>query len=210
MAEDGSGGLVYRKRVEGRAHVFAAQYVGQRWRAPQRVDVGQAFDSSWPRIGAGNGGRLVVTWVQEFGVKSDRMFSASLDPGASSLSGARGDRLQRRRGDGDISVAGDEPRRCGLSRLPDRDRGRLRWAAARLRPRRDARGPLQRIGLVGARRARQPQPVVSGRARRPPRTRRRSASTRTGTGSSPSRSPTTSSSTGSGHAGCSGRRSACR
>ena len=83
MAEDGSGGLVFRKRVEGRAHVYAARYVGQRWLPPQRVDVGQAFDSSWPRIGAGNGGRLVVTWVQEFGVKSDRLFSASLDPGAS-------------------------------------------------------------------------------------------------------------------------------
>jgi hypothetical protein len=82
MAEDGSGGLVYRKRVEGRAHIYAAQYIGQRWLAPQRIDVGQAFDSSWPRIGAGNGGRLVVTWVQEFGVKSDRMFSASLDPGS--------------------------------------------------------------------------------------------------------------------------------
>jgi hypothetical protein len=82
MAEDGSGGLVYRKRVDGRAHVFAAQYVDQRWHAPQRVDIGQAFDSSWPRIGAGNGGRLVVIWVQEFGVKSDRMFSASLDAGA--------------------------------------------------------------------------------------------------------------------------------
>ena len=29
-----------------------------------------------------DGGRLVVTWVQEFGVESDRMFSATLDPGA--------------------------------------------------------------------------------------------------------------------------------
>jgi hypothetical protein len=82
MAEDGTGGVVYRKRVEGRAHVFAAQFAGGAWRAPQRVDVGQSFDSSWPRIGAGNRGRLVVTWVQEFGAGSDRMFSASLDPGA--------------------------------------------------------------------------------------------------------------------------------
>ncbi len=82
MAEDGSGGIVYRKRVDGRAHVFAAQFENGAWRAPQRVDVGQAFDSSWPRIGAGNRGRLVVTWVQEFGAGSDRMFSAALDPGA--------------------------------------------------------------------------------------------------------------------------------
>lgn len=85
MSEDGTGGIVYLKEVEGRDHVFAAQFRDGAWRAPQRVDVGQSFDSSWPRIGAGDGGRLVVTWVQEFGVESDRMFSATLDPGANSF-----------------------------------------------------------------------------------------------------------------------------
>ena len=84
MAEDGSGGLVYLKQVGGRSHVFVAQFRGS-WRPPQRVDIGQAFDSSWARIGAGNDGRLLVTWVQEFGVESDRMFSATLDPGATSF-----------------------------------------------------------------------------------------------------------------------------
>lgn len=82
MAPDGSGGIVYRKRVDGKIHIFAAQFDGDRWRAPQRVDNGQRFDSSWPAIGAGNGGRLVVAWVQEFGPSSDRMYSAGLDPGA--------------------------------------------------------------------------------------------------------------------------------
>jgi hypothetical protein len=82
MAEDGSGGLVWLRRVDGRAHVFAAQFRNGVWGPARRVDVGQSFDSSWPRIGAGNGGRLVVTWVQEFGVESDRLFSATLDPGA--------------------------------------------------------------------------------------------------------------------------------
>src|SRR5438874_1846848 len=85
MAEDGSGGLVYLKRSAGRAHVFAARFEGGRWLPSQRVDVGQGFDSSWPRIGAGNGGRIVVTWVQENGPGSDRLFSASLDPGGSSF-----------------------------------------------------------------------------------------------------------------------------
>ncbi len=83
MSEDGSGGVVYLKRVDGRSHVFAARFARGAWSASQRVDVGQAFDSSWARIGAGDGGRLVVTWVQEFGTESDRMFSATLDPGAS-------------------------------------------------------------------------------------------------------------------------------
>jgi hypothetical protein len=82
MSEDGTAGIVYRKRVDGRAHVFAALFSDGEWGVPQRVDVGQAFDSSWPRIGAGNRGRLVVTWVQEFGAGSDRMYSAALDPGA--------------------------------------------------------------------------------------------------------------------------------
>lgn len=82
MSEDGTGGVVWLRREGGRAHVYAAQFGKDGWGAPQRVDVGQAFDSSWPRIGAGDGGRLVVTWVQEFGVESDRLFSATLDPGA--------------------------------------------------------------------------------------------------------------------------------
>lgn len=85
MSEDGSGGVVYLKQVAGRDHVFAAQFRDGVWRAPQRVDVGQEFDSSWARIGAGDGGRLLVTWVQEFGTESDRMFSATLDPGATSF-----------------------------------------------------------------------------------------------------------------------------
>jgi hypothetical protein len=82
MAEDGTGGIVWLRKVNGRAHVFAAQFKGGVWQQPRQVDVGQNFDSSWARIGAGDGGRLVVTWVQEFGTESDRMFSATLDPGA--------------------------------------------------------------------------------------------------------------------------------
>ena len=82
MSEDGSGGIVYLKRVNERDHVFAVQFRNGAWGIPQRVDVGQEFRSSWPRVGAGDGGRLVVTWVQEFGVESDRLFSATLDPGA--------------------------------------------------------------------------------------------------------------------------------
>src|SRR5262245_8317781 len=75
MAPERSVGAVYRRRVNGRTHIFAAQTVDGAWRPPQQIDVGQAFGSSWPAIGAGNGGRLVVVWVQEFGTGSDRMFS---------------------------------------------------------------------------------------------------------------------------------------
>lgn len=83
MAADGSGGIVYRKDVDGRPHIFAAQFLDGQWKPAQRVDNGdnQRFESSWPAIAAGNGGRLMVVWVQEFGA-SDRMFSAMLQPGA--------------------------------------------------------------------------------------------------------------------------------
>lgn len=83
MAPDGTGGAVWRRLDEGRAHIFAAAFRDGAWTAPQRVDTGatQRFASSWPAIGAGNGGRLVVAWVQEFGV-ADRLFSATLQPGA--------------------------------------------------------------------------------------------------------------------------------
>jgi hypothetical protein len=82
MSEDGTGGIVWLRRVDGHPHVFAAQFKAGAWGPPRRVDVGQSFESKWPRIGAGDGGRLVVTWVLEFGLESDRLFSASLDPGA--------------------------------------------------------------------------------------------------------------------------------
>jgi hypothetical protein len=81
MAGDGTGGVVYLRKEGGHSHVFVSRLNGS-WEAPQRVDVGQEFDSSWPRIAAGDGGRLLVTWAQELGVASDRMFSATLDPGA--------------------------------------------------------------------------------------------------------------------------------
>lgn len=82
MSEDGTGGVVWLRRVDGHPHVFAAQFKAGVWGPPRRVDAGQNFESKWPRIGAGDGGRLVVTWVQEFGLESDRLFSATLDPGA--------------------------------------------------------------------------------------------------------------------------------
>jgi hypothetical protein len=85
MAEDGSGGVVYLRKTGERNHVFVSRFDGSAWSAPLRVDAGQEFDSSWPQIAAGNRGRLLVTWVQEFGVGTDRMFSATLDPGGTAF-----------------------------------------------------------------------------------------------------------------------------
>jgi len=85
MAEDGGGGVAYLKKAGGRSHVFVSRFDGRAWSAPLRVDAGQEFDSSWPRLAAANRGRLLVSWVQEFGVGTDRMFSATLDPGAAAF-----------------------------------------------------------------------------------------------------------------------------
>ncbi len=89
MAEDGTGGLVYLKRVDGVAHVFVSRYVEGRWQAPIRVDTGQPFAASWPRIGAANGGELVVVWATPFATEGelpvDELVGATLSSGSSSF-----------------------------------------------------------------------------------------------------------------------------
>ena len=89
MAEDGTGGLVYLKRVEGVDHVFVARYSEGRWLAPIRVDTEQPYAASWPRIAAANGGELVVVWATPFATEHERpvdeLLGAVLGPGSSSF-----------------------------------------------------------------------------------------------------------------------------
>ena len=86
MAEDGTGGLVYLKRVDGVAHVFVSRYAGGQWQAPIRVDTEQPFAASWPRIGAASGGELVVVWATPYatdkGRPVDELLGAVLGPGS--------------------------------------------------------------------------------------------------------------------------------
>ena len=90
MANDGSGGLVYLKRVDGVAHVFVSRYVGGQWQAPIRVDTEQPFAASWPRIAAANGGELLVVWATPFATEHERpvdeLLGAMLGPGSSKFS----------------------------------------------------------------------------------------------------------------------------
>ncbi len=87
MAEDGTGGLVYLKRVEGVAHVFVARYLAGHWLAPIRIDDEERYAASWPRIGAADGGELVVVWTTPYATVSQRpvseLLSATMGPGAS-------------------------------------------------------------------------------------------------------------------------------
>jgi hypothetical protein len=93
MAEDGTGGLVYLKRVGGVAHVFVSRYIEGHWLAPIRVDTEQPFAASWPRIGAAANGELVVVWATPYATESnvpvDELYGATLGPGASGFGPAQ-------------------------------------------------------------------------------------------------------------------------
>jgi hypothetical protein len=115
MAEDGSGGVVYLKTVEGVAHVFVSRYVEGRWGAPIQVDscrlvsssaeqeeerkreaqgerCQEPFAASWPRIGAAVGGELIVVWATPFATSPTtgkpiyELLGAELGPGAEHFS----------------------------------------------------------------------------------------------------------------------------
>jgi hypothetical protein len=89
MGEDGTGGLVYLKRVDGVAHVFVSRYAEGHWLAPIRVDTEEPYAASWPRIGAGEGGELVVVWATPFATEHNRpvdeLLGAVLGPGSSTF-----------------------------------------------------------------------------------------------------------------------------
>ncbi|HSZ70346.1 MAG TPA: PKD domain-containing protein [Solirubrobacteraceae bacterium] len=92
MAADGSGGLVYLKRVDGVPHVFVSRYVGGHWLAPVRVDGEEPFAASWARIGAGAGGELIAVWATPFATRHGKpvyeLLASELGPGASQFGAA--------------------------------------------------------------------------------------------------------------------------
>ncbi len=89
MAEDGTGGLVYLKRINGVAHLFVSRYAEGRWEAPIQVDSGQSFAASWPRIGAAEGGELIVVWATPFATQHGKvvyeLLASELAPGSHSF-----------------------------------------------------------------------------------------------------------------------------
>jgi hypothetical protein len=86
MAPDGSGGLVYLRRVGGVPHVFVARYAKGRWRPPVQVDQEDTFAASEPRIGAASSGGLVVVWATPSVTVNQKVVyklaSATLAPGS--------------------------------------------------------------------------------------------------------------------------------
>jgi len=63
VARDGTGGLVYLKQVDGVPHVFVSPLVGGSFRPPVEVDAALGSASSQPVIAAGNGGILLIGFI---------------------------------------------------------------------------------------------------------------------------------------------------
>lgn len=87
MAVDGSGGLLYTARVQGASHLYVVPLDDGRFGAPIRVDGENPYSASQPAIAAGEGGRLLVVWVQpravtDEGIKLYELQSATLAPGS--------------------------------------------------------------------------------------------------------------------------------
>lgn len=88
MAPDGSGGILYRKLVEGEPHLFVARFLNGAWQAPVQADAGQPFAATFAIIAAGEGGRLLVVWAEPWAVFGKErethyeLMSSELAPGA--------------------------------------------------------------------------------------------------------------------------------
>ena len=63
VARDGTGGVVYLKKVDGVQHVFVARLIGGVFQPPEQLDASFSAPSSQPVIAAGNGGLLVVAFI---------------------------------------------------------------------------------------------------------------------------------------------------
>ena len=63
VARDGSGGLIYLKRVNGVAHVFVSELVNGAFQPPVQLDGGLPGASSQPVIAATNGGLMVAAFI---------------------------------------------------------------------------------------------------------------------------------------------------
>src|SRR5687767_1389515 len=63
LARDGTGALAYVKRLDGIDHIAVALFAGGVFHPAERIDAALPEASSQPVIGAADGGRLVVVFV---------------------------------------------------------------------------------------------------------------------------------------------------
>ena len=86
VARDGTGALVWRRRVDGAPHVFLSRLSGGAWRPPERVDGPIPEGADEASVAVADGGRLAVVWVS-----GSRVFGAFAPAGrrAAAAVGAR-------------------------------------------------------------------------------------------------------------------------
>lgn len=63
VSRDGSGAVVYLKSVDGEDHVFSSRLTSGAWSAPQQLDGGLTGSSSAPAVTVGDGGLVLVAFV---------------------------------------------------------------------------------------------------------------------------------------------------
>ena len=96
VARDGTGGVVYLKAVAGVPHAFVSALTGGQFQPPVQVDAGLPAASSQPVIAAGNGGVLLIAFVNGSGLYVVNRASSTARYGAPSgiASGASNPSIQ--------------------------------------------------------------------------------------------------------------------
>ncbi len=98
LATDGTGGVVWVQLSDGVPHIFASQFIEGQWSAPIQVDAGQPGPATFPTVAAGDGGELLVLWVQPWASESVggttptthyQLMSAVMEPGSQSFGPAQ-------------------------------------------------------------------------------------------------------------------------
>jgi len=77
LAADGSGAIAYTMDDGGVEHVFVSRLVNGAWGAPERLDVGLGAAGTQVAVAAGDGGRVLVVFVNGGNVYADTRASAA-------------------------------------------------------------------------------------------------------------------------------------
>jgi hypothetical protein len=96
VARDGTGGLVYLKKVSGNAHVFVSRLTGGSFQPPEEVDPSLPGASSQPVIAAGANGALTIAFINAGGLYVVTRLSAAspYGPATALFAGAANPSLQ--------------------------------------------------------------------------------------------------------------------
>ncbi len=105
--------------------MFVSRYAEGHWLPPIRVDTEEPYAASWPRIGAAEGGELIVVWATPFATARRKARSTScsareLGPGAEQFGPAIDRRPEHRRSDRHEPRPRGQLDRPGRRRLPGR------------------------------------------------------------------------------------------